>query len=187
MKKISIITAIVFVLLAALAVAGMAFAQTQTPPEPAQPYGGGSAWGAGYGMMSPGSGMMGGRWNRGYRDQASPDSYGPMHEPMIAAMAEALNLTPEELEARHDAGETMWDIAQDLGLTQEQFQAAMIQARTEALSQAVADGTISQEQADWMLERMNRMGSGGYGPGAGGCTGMGGGFQGRPGRGGWNR
>jgi hypothetical protein len=187
MKKFSIFAAITVVLLATLALAGMAFAQTQNPPDPEQPYSGGPGWGPSRGMMSPGSGMMGGRWNRNFSGQNDPENYGPMHEAMISGLAQAFNLTPEDLEARHEAGETMWDLAQDLGLTQEEFQAAMIQARTEGLNQAVADGVISQEQADWMLERMNGMWSGGYGPGAGGCPGMGGRYQVRPGRGGWNQ
>jgi hypothetical protein len=187
MKKITIITAALVILVAALAVSGMAFAQTQTPPDPDQPFGGRQTWGPGTGMMGPAGSMMGGRWNRYGSDQTSPDSYGPMHESMISALAEAFNLAPEDLEARHDAGETMWEIAQDLGLTPEAFQETMIQARTAAFNQAVAEGVISQEQADWMLDRMNHMWSDGYGTGAGGCPGMGGGFQGRPGRGGWNR
>lgn len=187
MKKFSIFAAITVVLLATLALAGMAFAQTQYPPDPDQPYNGGPGWGPSRGMMNPGSGMMGGRWNRNYTGQNEPESYGPMHEAMISALAQAFNLTPEELEARHEAGETMWDLTQDLGLTQEQFQAAMIQARTEALNQTVADGVISQEQTDWIQERMNGMWSGGYGPGGGSCPGMGGGFQGRNGGLRWDR
>ncbi len=110
-----------------------------------------------------------------------------MHEYMIAALARAFNLTPEELEARHDAGETMWDIAADLGLDAEQFRQAMLDARTQALNDAVAAGVITQEQADWMLSRMNQMWSRGFGSGAGGCPGMGGNFQGRMGGGRWNR
>ncbi|MGW8251590.1 MAG: hypothetical protein ACWGO1_13170, partial [Anaerolineales bacterium] len=152
MKKITILTAVLLVLVAAIAISGMAFAQTQPPDDAYQPYGGRQTWGPGGGMMGSRGSMMGGRWNQSGWGQTSPDGYGPMHDSMISALAGAFNLTPEELEARHDAGETMWDIAQDLGLTQEQFQETMIQARTEALDQAVADGAISQEQADWMLE-----------------------------------
>lgn len=186
MKKFTIYTAITVVLLAALAMAGMAFAQTQTTPVPDQPHTSRQPWTPGAGTMGPRGGMMGGRWNRG-NDQFFTGSYGPMHDTMISALAKAFNLNPEELEARHAAGETMWDIAQDMGLAQEQFQAAMIQARTEAINQAVAVGVISQEQADWMLERMNGMWSGGYGPGSGSCPGMGGGLQGRNSGWRWNR
>lgn len=183
MKKTLFVTVIAITILAALGLATLAFAQSQTPPDPDQPYSGKR----GYGMMGQGQGMMGGRWNRSAEGSGSTGTYGPMHEYMIAALAQAFNLTPEELEARHAAGETMWNIATDQGLTQEQFTETMIQARTTALSQAVAEGVITQEQADWMLSRMNRMGGTGVGPGSAGCPGMGAGFQGRPGGGRWNQ
>jgi hypothetical protein len=183
MKKTLFVTVIVITILAALALATLAFAQSQTPPDPDQPYTGRP----GYGMMGHGQGMMGGRWNQGTQGSATTGTYGPMHEYMIAALAQAFNLTPEELEARHAAGETMWDIATDQGLTQEQFTETMLQARTAALSQAVAEGVITQEQADWMLSRMNRMAGGGMGSGGAGCPSMGAGFQGRPGGGRWNQ
>jgi len=183
MKKPFIVAVILVTILAALALATLTFAQTQDPPNPDQPYTGRP----GYGMMGSGQGMMGGRWNRSTSGQSSADSYGPMHEYMISALAQAFNLTPEELEARHTAGETMWDIAAAQGFTQEQFVETMLQARTTALSQAVDEGVITQEQADWMLARMNRMGGDGTGRGGAGCPGMGAGFQGQPGGGRWNQ
>ena len=178
MKKLLFAGMLITIL--AVAVVGYAFAQTPDPAAPTTPYDGG------YGRM--GGGMM----SRG--TQAQTGAYGPLHTYRSDAMAQAFGLTPEELQTRHDAGETMWDIAQEQGLTEEQFTAAMLQARTSAFEQAVADGAITQEQADWMLSRMNQMHANGFGPGTGGCTGegpagrsgmMGGGF----GRGGgmrWN-
>ncbi len=186
MKKITIFTAISVALLVTFAIVGMAFAQTQSPPQPEQPNQGMQPWGPGEGAMNFRGGMMNGRWNRG-AGMGLPGSYGPMHETMISALAEALNLTPEELEARRTAGETMGDIAQEQGLTAEAFQEIMLEARSKALSQAVADGLITQAQADWMQERMNGMWSGGYGVGSSGCTGMGSGFQGRNGGWRWNK
>lgn len=187
MKKLTLIVAILVIILATLAVAGIVYAQTETPPNPEQPYAGSQFWGPGAGMMGSGRGMMGGRWSTTPYNQVYSGDEGPMHEYMISALAERFNLTPESLEARHEAGETMWDIAQDQGLTEEQFQDAMLQARSEAMNQAVADGVISQEQADWMLSRMNRMWQYGFGPGSGSCPGRYGDFQGRPGGWRWNR
>jgi len=183
MKRTFFATVIIITILAALAVATLAFAQSQTPPGTDQPYNGRP----GFGMMGAGQGMMGGRWNRSAQGSATTGAYGPMHEYMIAALAQAFNLTPEELEERHSAGETMWDIAAAQGFTQEQYAETMLQARTTALSQAVAEGVITQEQADWMLARMNRMGGAGAGRGGAGCPGMGAGFQDRPGGGRWNQ
>lgn len=183
MKKALLVTTIVVIVLVSLSMVGYAYAQTQTPPEPEQ-YAPG--WRANGGMMGSG-GMMGGRWNRNAQGSSETGEYGPMHEYMIAAMAQAFNLTPEELESRHDAGETMWEIASAQGMDAEQFQQVMLDARAQALNAAVAAGAITQEQADWMLNRMSQMGAQGFGPGSAGCTGTGGNFQGHMGGGRWNR
>lgn len=167
MKKNLLVVGILVAILAALAVAGFAFAQQPTPPTPFGP-----------GMMGgKGGGMMGG-WQ-------SEDGYGPMHEVMQDAIAEALGITHEELEERLAAGDTAWTIAQEKGLTQEEFVQLMTDARSAALNQLVDDGVLTQEQADWMLSRMGNGLQNGNGFGAGSCmgTGVGGGRRG-PGR--WN-
>ena len=169
MKKGLLIVGILAVTIAALGLAGFAYAQAPTPQPPT---------GFGPGMMG-GRGARGGMMG-GYGYQNS-GGYGPMHTYMIAAIAEAFGMTPEELQAQYDQGKTPWDIAQEKGMTQEQFFALMTEARTQALQQAVADGVITQQQADWMLSHMQNMG--GYGFGPGGCPGMGG-QGGRGGR--WN-
>jgi hypothetical protein len=170
MKKVLSIGVVLFVALAVLGVAGIAYAQSQTPPDPDAPF-------YGPGMMRRnggfGAGMMG-RWGDG--------GFGPMHTGMVEAFAEALGLSPEEIETRLDAGESMYAIAQSQGLSNEEFFSLMVDARTKALEQAVADGVLTQEQADWMLERMNQRQATGYGPGN--CPMQGGSFgqRGGPGR-----
>ena len=128
----------------------------------------------GRGMMGGGYGMMG-----GYDDDG--EGYGPMHDYMLQGFAGAFGLTVEELQAKLDAGETMYSIAEAQGMTLEQFRELMIQVRTDALNQMVAEGVITQAQADWMLDHMSQMWQGGYGPGSGGCP-MGGGSFGPGGR-----
>ena len=101
--------------------------------------------------------------------------------------AQACNITPEELQARLDAGDSMWVIAQEKGLSADQFTQLMQQARSASLQQAVADGTLTQAQADWMQQRMNGNYPDGYGPGSANCDGTGvrqGGRGGRAGEGG---
>jgi hypothetical protein len=78
---------------------------------------------------------------------------GVLHDAMIAAFANELGLSVEDLEARLDAGETVADVAFAQGLTFEEFRTLMIDARAQAIAQAVADGTLTQEQADWMSQR----------------------------------
>ena len=180
MKKLMVIGLIVGVVLLALGSAGYAYAQSQQPNS--EEYGPGMMggnWGGrgGRGMMGGGFGMMG-----AYDDDG--DGYGPMHDYMLQGFAEAFGLTVEELQAKLDAGETIYSIAEAQGMTLAQFREMMTQVRTDAINQAVADGLITQAQADWMLERMAQGGFGrGFGAGAGGCP-MGGGAFGRGGR--WN-
>ena len=143
------------VAIAVLGVAGFAYAQSQTPPAPD------STWAPGYGR-----GMMGG-W------RSSDGQVGPLHDYMVKAMAAALGMDAEELDARIDKGETPWSIAQQKGISQDDFIKLMQEARKSALEQAVADKVITQAQADWMLNRMqglwNQPGFGmGYGPCHGG-------------------
>jgi hypothetical protein len=113
---------------------------------------------AGNTMMNSGRGGMMGRTGSGL-----------LHDYMIAGFAEAFNLDPAVLEERIANGETMYDVATSLGYTQEQFSELMITVRTDAINQALADGVITQEQADWMLSRIAQRQAAGLGTGT--CTG----------------
>ncbi|RLD09924.1 MAG: hypothetical protein DRI56_03370, partial [Chloroflexota bacterium] len=65
----------------------------------------------------------------------------------------------------------LWTLAEAQGLTQEEFQAKMTEARENALQQAVEDGLISQEQADQMRSRWENARGSKRGPGRGSCQG----------------
>jgi hypothetical protein len=163
MKKLIVFGLVGSVLAASLLTAGLVFAQAPTPPGPDE---NGPAWGPmGNGHQGRyGQGMM----NRAYRQggiQGMHSGQGFMHETMVSAFAEALGLTPEELQTRLSAGDSMWAIAVERGLNQEQILEVMSAARNEALNQAVASGLISQDQADRMLSRMAQRQAAGYGQG----------------------
>ncbi|MGD8456064.1 MAG: hypothetical protein PVF83_06750 [Anaerolineales bacterium] len=64
-------------------------------------------------------------------------------------------ITTTELKAREDAGETLVQIGLSLGYTQEAIFDLMVDARIAALNQAVADGLITQAEADWMISRLD--------------------------------
>jgi hypothetical protein len=69
------------------------------------------------------------------------------------AVAEALELTPEELFGKLHGGETLADIAgDDLDAVLEAVNSAKAAAMQEAIEQAVKDGRLTQEQADWLLK-----------------------------------
>lgn len=127
---------------------------------------------------SPG-GMMGGRGfqqspgmmgRRGFGiGMMGERGEGPMHEYMISAFAEAIGLSAEAVETRHDAGETLFDIAIAEGIAEENLPEFFIQVREAALGAAVADEVITQEQADLMLEHMQAFQGRGFGFGPEGC------------------
>jgi hypothetical protein len=73
-----------------------------------------------------------------------------LHDYTVAGYSAALGLSVAELETRLAAGETLADIAVSTGLTLDQFQDLRAATTSEVLAQAVADGVITAEQADWM-------------------------------------
>ena len=112
--------------------------------------------------------------------QATPPATGTLHEYMEKAFAEKLGLPLATVEAEFDAGKTLYQIALDNGIAQEDIRAFMLEVRTDAINAALADGVITQAQADRMLKASARgMGAGrGFGKmlrgtGVGPCNGTG--------------
>jgi hypothetical protein len=101
---------------------------------------------------------------------------------MHDAIAEALGISLAELEAARAEGKTLFVLAQELGVDFTEVREAMSAVHEASLEQAVTDGTISQEQADWMLSRLG--GQGGQASGMG--RGFGGGLAQGMGRGAGN-
>src|SRR3972149_5665644 len=147
-----------------VALVGVAAVFAQPPAPPQTPGGSGPGWmGGGFGLMAE------------YRDL------------IHTQIAEALGLTLDELNAELAAGKTPFVIAQEKGIDFAKVQEAMQAAHAEALKQAVDDGKLTQEQADWMLARQAQMrawqasGERPFGPGMmGPGLRAGGGFAGWP-------
>ncbi len=72
----------------------------------------------------------------------------PIHALVVTELSEAFGISAEELEARLDAGERMYDIAAEFGYEVEDFTALMEQIHEAVTFEAVAQGLITQEQAD---------------------------------------
>ena len=136
---------LVALLLTGLVGVSAVFADEPTP-EAEAPFagrrGGHGCGGFGRGMM----GGFGGQWTT------------------FDTMADALGLTPVELFTELHSGKTLEEVAEAQGVEmetiQDALQAAHEAAMRERIEQAVEDGTMSQEQADWMLEGLEN----GYGP-----------------------
>jgi len=143
MKKIGLAVLVVAVLGVALSATGLVYAQTPTPQAPL------ATGGSGYGMHMSGGAQ---RARMGFTFQADGEE-GVLHEAMITIFAEKLGIPVADLNARLAAGETMSAIALSTGMTIEEFRTLMIDARSQALDQAVATGTLTREQAEWMKTR----------------------------------
>lgn len=109
---------------------------------------------------------------------------GLLHDEMVKVLAEKLGITVDDLNTRLANGETMYSIALAEGFTADQAKTLMVDARIQAIDQAVANGDLTQAQADLMKTRSNMMGTGARGPnGAAGTRGMMGGNRGANGTG----
>ncbi len=150
MKKLIVIIAVVLV--ATLATAGFVYAQTSNPNSPIPVPG----W-----MQGMHSQMMG----AGFAGMSA------MHDAMVQALADKLGISVADLNKQLTSGQTMWQIAQAKGWTQEQFRAWMVDTHKATIQKLVADGKLTQQQADWMNSHMSQMIENGYGPGS--CLGTG--------------
>lgn len=142
MKKIMIVGAVVLVVVATLAVGGFAYAQSQNPARPDVPFGQAMMGGRGHGQ-----GMMA---ERAFGQMRGQLKGGQLRAYMESALAEAFGLTVEELQSAQKEGKSLLDIAKEQGMTVAEFQETVTEAHQNALAQAVADGVITQEQADQM-------------------------------------
>lgn len=99
----------------------------------------------------------------------------------MEAVAEVLGMTTDDVSSALQSGKTLQDLADEKGVAIEDVQAAIQAVRVtemrERITQSVADGTMTQEKADWLLEGIQNGfmggGSGGFGRGSGGMHGQG--------------
>ncbi|WP_214828721.1 hypothetical protein [Exiguobacterium algae] len=67
------------------------------------------------------------------------------------ALIEALGLTEEEVETARENGQSLPELAEEKGISVEDFIAAIMSSHEEKLATAVEDGNLTQEQADAIL------------------------------------
>lgn len=96
--------------------------------------------GMGKGFMGPRGGFMG----RG-------------GDSIIGLIAEELGLSVQDLFAELQDGKTLRELASEKGLDVEAITAKHLAQLEENLKQAVEDGKITQNQADWMLKQAEEM------------------------------
>lgn len=76
--------------------------------------------------------------------------------PLFDTAADVLGLTPIELFSEMHAGKTIEEVAEEQGVEIEDLREALNQVRDEAMHdairQAVAEGEMTEAQAEWLLE-----------------------------------
>lgn len=123
MNKWFVIVAVASVLVIALTGVGAVYAQEAQPTTTETP-------GYGLGWMSDCS-----------ANSAACEDY-PIHELMQAALAEQFGISVEELNAMDDQEETLWQLAQEKGLSFTEFHSRMSAARQQAFAQAAEQGLV---------------------------------------------
>jgi hypothetical protein len=150
MKKLSLILIGVAMTVGVLATAGLVYAAvgnptgTQTSDE--MPFGP---------RMMPGSdfpGMFGGR-SVGFLGN---DWEGPLSDYMLPAIAGAFGLNNDQVDAFQVVKDTITSIKGDL--TRDEIQQKMKEAIASAIDQALAEGAITQDEADQMLAKNEQSG-----------------------------
>jgi hypothetical protein len=78
----------------------------------------------------------------------------------LDAAAEALGMTPEDLSAEFRQGKALAQLAVEKGINpaivQQAVQAAIKAGPRAAIQQAVADGLLTQDNADWLLQGLEK-------------------------------
>ncbi len=90
-----------------------------------------------------------------------------VHDEMVSALASVFGISQNDLETAMKAGKSVEDIAADKGMTIAGYREKMSEAMTKAVNQAVSKGSISKEQGESMLKRIQERGMGfpGFGHG----------------------
>jgi opacity protein-like surface antigen len=120
-------------------VVGSVYAQGPNPPEDVPAYGQNGA--------APANGA----------------GYGLMHDELVSALAEATGANAEDIEARLDAGETLFEIAESYGYTVESFTELMTTVRTQVREEMISEGLMQGFGGRWASDDV----SGNFGAGIG--------------------
>ena len=134
-KSLYVVLGIVSLLAVLLGAVGVAYAQGPQPPLDDRPF-------CNDGSCDCDGQMVGGL------------SFGMRGFSLVDATAEATGLTVDEVIAALQEGQTFAQIAEDQGVEPQAIVDAFLADRQAALEQAVADGRLTQEQADEMLAEM---------------------------------
>lgn len=92
----------------------------------------------------------------------------------LEAVADVLDMSSDDLSAALEGGQTLQDLADEAGVDIQEIKDALsavhAESMREGIAQAVEDGTMTQEKADWLLEGLDKgfLDGPGFGFGRGG-------------------
>ncbi len=148
-RKLALVMGVLaLVTMLAVVSVGAAFAQTGTPTTPTTPS---QPNGTQPNTTQPNTGKLGRGFGFGFRggDMTTFD-----------AVAKALGIDPTELFNELHSGQTLSQIATAHGKTLADIQAAVngsrVQAMKDRIQAAVTAGTISQDEANWLLQGLDK-------------------------------
>jgi hypothetical protein len=148
MKKWQILGGLAVALVLVMGLSAAAFAQGGNPPATA-PGGTAPEGCVPQGMGPYGNGAQANGAGAGYGLR-----FGPNGQTLVDVTADVTGLSVEEVVAELQAGATFADVAEAHNKTAADLVNAFVAVREDALAEAVAEGRITQEQADEMLATM---------------------------------
>lgn len=93
------------------------------------------------------AGFFGGK---GFRDGGRPFGRN------LDGVAGVLGVPADQLKQELQSGKNMQQIVEEHGLTMDQFRQKMLEVKKQELAKAVADGKLTQEQADRIIQKMEQ-------------------------------
>lgn len=83
----------------------------------------------------------------------TPEDYQEIRAEQRATLLDVLNVSDEILDTARASGESIADLARSQGVEVDDVVDALFENRADRIAEKVADGTLTQEQADQRLER----------------------------------
>ncbi|KAJ52937.1 hypothetical protein BD780_000308 [Clostridium tetanomorphum] len=76
------------------------------------------------------------------------------YDSATSILKDKLKLTDEDITKAREAGKTLKDLALEKGMTEDEFNQAMIDSKSKAIDEAVKNSTITKEEGDTIKENL---------------------------------
>ncbi|MCT8978597.1 hypothetical protein N4T77_18565 [Clostridium sp. CX1] len=76
------------------------------------------------------------------------------YEFMADLLRDKFGISDSDIAAAKNSGKTLYDLAKEKGVTDEQFKSAMVEERTKTIDEAIQNGSVTKEQGDALKARI---------------------------------